>query len=73
MGKVIFWIVFGIVMFLIFSVIFVGTAIYSVILVRTSKKKWVRGKSMPEDAMYSKLFDEGQAWRETHLDAKKDV
>ncbi|MBR4767392.1 MAG: hypothetical protein IK088_00265, partial [Lachnospiraceae bacterium] len=59
---------FGVLPFFILSLI-----LYRVLLVRTDKKKWVRGMSMPDNEEYAKLFRDGQVWREAHLDRKKDV
>lgn len=60
--------VFGILPFPI-----LGLVLYEMILVRTSKKIWNRGPSMPSDVEYSRLYDEGQVWRTAHLSAKEDV
>lgn len=73
MGKVIFWIIFAVVLFSIFMLLLTGWIIYSIILVRTSKKKWQRGPAWPDDPQYKALFAEGQAWREKNLAYKKDV
>ena len=59
---------FGIVSLLILSYI-----LYSVLLVRTSKKKWQRGPSMPEVPEYKKLYDCGADWRLRNASKKEDV
>lgn len=42
--------------------------IYRVLLVRSSKDKWTRACSMPEDEQYQKMYDESLQWRENYKD-----
>lgn len=50
-----------------------GWILYSILLVRTSKKKWVRGASMPEDPEYAAMFREGERWRNDNALSMREV
>lgn len=70
------WIVIllgAVLLFGVLPVFLLGWILYTKLLVRTSKKIWNRGMSMPSDPEYYALFEEGQAWRTAHLDQKEDV
>ena len=63
----------GILAFLgIFWLILFGEVLYHILLVRTTKKKWLRGPSM-DDPKYMKLYKLGEAWREEHLSCIRQV
>lgn len=47
--------------------------IYSVLLVRTSKKKWGRDVDLPDDEEYCGMYQEGLDWGELYSDYKRDV
>ena len=57
----------------IFWLILFGEVLYHILLVRTTKKKWQRGPSMPDDKNYMKLYTYGEAWRKAHLSSMRDV
>ena len=57
----------------IFWLILFGEVLYHILLVRTTKKKWQRGPSMPDDKNYMKLYTYGEAWRKAHLSNMRDV
>lgn len=50
-----------------------SSIIYTKLLVRTSKKKWGRECSIPEDVEYKRMFDIGIEWDRTYGDCKKTV
>lgn len=60
--------VFGVLPFLI-----LGAVLWSKLLVRTSKKKWGRFCSIPDDAEYRRMFDIGIAWDRQYAAYKKPV
>ena len=47
--------------------------IYFKILVRTSKTKWPRGCSDPNDALTAAMYAEGMSWAEAHAAEKREV
>ena len=50
-----------------------SSIIYTKLLVRTSKKKWGRECSIPDDEEYRRMFDIGIAWNDAHKDCKTDA
>jgi len=60
--------VFGVLPFLI-----LGAVLWSKLLVRTSKKKWGRECSIPDDEEYRRMFDIGIEWDERYAAYKKPV
>jgi len=50
-----------------------SSIIYTKLLVRTSKKKWGRECSIPDDEEYRRMFDIGIAWNDAHKDRKTDA
>ena len=50
-----------------------SSIIYTKLLLRTSKKKWARECSIPEDEEYRRMFDIGIEWDLTYGDCKKQV
>ena len=59
-------------LFVIAPNLLIASVVYLVTLVRTKKSKWVRGPA-GDEPVYNEMFRQGQAWREQHLDVKKDV
>lgn len=47
--------------------------LYSVLLVRTSKKKWGRECSIPDDEEYKRMFDIGIEWDRRYASCKQSV
>ncbi|MBQ9248003.1 MAG: hypothetical protein IJ171_05390, partial [Ruminococcus sp.] len=47
--------------------------LYSVLLVRTSKKKWGRECSIPDDEEYKRMFDIGIEWDRRYASCKQPV
>ncbi|WP_407383651.1 alpha/beta hydrolase [Ruminococcus sp.] len=47
--------------------------LYAVLLVRTSKKKWGRECSIPDDEEYQRMFDIGIAWDQQYASYKHPV
>ncbi len=70
-----------IVAFLVISTIFglvgvpyiVAKKVYTMQLVRTSKEKWGKGCSAPDNVEQVRMFDEGEAWFEENKDYGIDV
>ena len=60
--------VFGVLPFLI-----MGAVLWSKLLVRTSKKKWGRECSIPDDEEYRRMFDIGIAWDAQYAACKRPV
>ncbi|MBQ7474466.1 MAG: alpha/beta fold hydrolase [Clostridia bacterium] len=57
----------------LFPVLVMSYVLYSVLLVRNSKKKWGRECSIPDDEEYRRMFDEGLAWEEKWREKKTVV
>ena len=71
-----FWIwiiIIAVIVFGIFPLPILGFYLYSVLLVRTSKKKWGRECSIPDDEEYKRMFDIGIAWDEQYASRKQPV
>lgn len=49
-----------------------GWILYSILLVRTSKKKWAHGPS-EHDPEYDVMYGEALAWRDAHMDRMQKV
>ena len=61
----IFWIIAAAVFFFgVLPVLILSSIIYTKLLIRTSKKKWGRECSIPEDEEYLRMFNEGIKWDE---------
>lgn len=68
------WIIIIVVLLLVIvPVPLLSYVLYSVLLVRTSPKKWGRECSIPDDAEYKGMFDVGMAWFEKNKQYKRDV
>lgn len=68
------WWVIGILGFvLVFLPTLMSCIIYTVLLIRTSPKKWTRTCSFPEDEEYVRLYEEGLRWGEKHKDRIQEV
>lgn len=65
-------VVFGVLSLLI-PPFFLARKKYRELLVRTSKDKWIRHCSWPEDEEQSEMYVRGEKWAEEHKDVKKDV
>ena len=69
-----FWILLGAFLFLfLIPTMILSWILYSVLLRRTSPKKWGRECSIPDDEEYRRMFDIGMAWEETHRACKREV
>ena len=66
------WIAIGVLaalmIFGILPVLAMSSVLYSILFVRTSKKKWNRECSIPDDEEYKRMFDIGLAWGEKYKD-----
>ena len=70
-----------IVVFILFSIIFgivgvpaiVAKKVYEAQLVRTSKDKWGKGCSAPDNEEQVRMFNEGEAWFEENKEYGIDV
>lgn len=60
-------------LFVLFPLIFLSLVLYRVLLTRTSRKKYDRSCSMPEDPEYKALFDQALAWRAEYADRIREV
>ena len=73
----VFLIVFGVVMFTALSLFvppfFTARKKYYELLVRTSKDKWIRHCSWPEDEEQSEMYRRGEKWAEQYAGNKVDV
>ncbi|MBR4761685.1 MAG: alpha/beta hydrolase [Clostridia bacterium] len=70
----IFWIIAAAVFFFgVLPVLILSSIIYTKLLIRTSKKKWGRECSIPEDEEYLRMFNEGIKWDEKYRDKKIQV
>ncbi|WP_405344703.1 alpha/beta hydrolase [Ruminococcus sp.] len=71
-----FWIWIIIIAVIVFGILplpILGFYLYSALLVRTSKKKWGRECSIPDDEEYKRMFDIGIAWDEQYASRKQPV
>lgn len=67
-------IVVGAFLFLfLFPTMILSSIIYTKLLVRTSKKKWGRECSIPDDEEYKRMFDLGLQWDDEYKDRKTEV
>ena len=74
MGKtVILIVVLVVIIFGVLPLVGLPLILYSVLLVRTSKKKWARECSILEDEEYKRMFDIGMAWGEENASKKTEV
>ena len=69
------WIAVLVLMFgFVLPEIILAGVIYTVLLVRTTKKKWGREvKLPPNDDEYEGMYKEGLEWGELYADYKRDV
>ena len=71
-----FWIwiiILAVIFFVILPIPVLSYVLYSILLVRTSPKKWGRECSIPEDEEYKRMFDIGIAWDEQYKQYKQPV
>ena len=67
------WIVIAIIILGILPLPILAYYLYSVLLVRTSKKKWGRECSIPDDEEYKRMFDIGIEWEKQYHSYKQPV
>ncbi len=67
------WILIIVLVGFVIPEIVLAGVIYSVLLVRTSKKKWGRDVDLPDDEEYIGMYREGLEWGELYSDYKRDV
>ncbi|MCR5653289.1 MAG: lysophospholipase [Ruminococcus sp.] len=68
------WIAIAAVFFLlILPMILIAVVLYLILFVRTSKNKWGRVCSFPEDEEYSKMYDTGLEWGKKYEQHKTPV
>lgn len=58
---------------LIISPFIAAGIIYTILLVRTSKKKWIRKCSWPDDPEYASMYEQALQWGETYSSHIRDV
>ncbi|MBQ3266095.1 MAG: alpha/beta hydrolase [Ruminococcus sp.] len=71
-----FWIWIIIIAVIVFGILplpVLGFYLYSVLLVRTSPKKWGRECSIPDDEEYKRMFDIGIEWEKKYSSHKQPV
>ena len=73
MGSWIWIVILCVLFFVILPAPILSYVLYSILLVRTSPKKWGRECSIPEDEEYKRMFDIGIEWYENNKAHKKDV
>lgn len=73
MNPVIKWILIILLIQAIFMIFLTTTIIYCVLLVKTSKKKWTRSCSMPEDEECVRMYRIGEEWMEENRPCLEDV
>ncbi|MBO7519234.1 MAG: hypothetical protein J6T73_00505 [Clostridia bacterium] len=70
----IYLIIAGVIFFFgLLPVLILSSVIYTKLLVRTSKKKWGRECSIPEDEEYLRMFNIGMEWDEKYRTRKTPV
>ena len=67
------WILIAVFVFGILPWPILAYYLYSVLLVRTSKKKWGRECSIPDDEEYKRMFDIGIEWEKQYASHKQPV
>ena len=67
------WIVLFVFLFAVLPIPVLSYIIYSILLVRTSGKKWGRECSIPDDEEYKRMFDIGIQWNEQNKECKQEV
>ena len=71
--QILIWILLGVAAFLLFFELVVAGVIYSVLLVRTSPKKWPRDVKLPDDEEYKNMYYEGLDWGKFYEDYRREV
>ena len=71
--QILIWILVGIAAFIVFSELLIAGVIYTVLLVRTSKKKWDRDVKLPDDEEYKGMYYESLEWGKLYEDYKREV
>lgn len=67
------WILIGVLAFIVVSELTIAGVIYTILLVRTSKKKWGRDVKLPDDDEYKGMYYEGLEWGREYADYSRDV
>ena len=67
------WIVIAVIILGLLPLPILAYYLYSVLLVRTSKKKWGRECSIPDDEEYKRMFDIGIEWEKQYHSQKQPV
>ena len=73
MGFWIWIIIIAVVVLGVLPIPVLSYILYSILLVRTSPKKWGRECSIPDDEEYKRMFDIGIAWDEQYKQYKQPV
>ena len=66
--QILIWILVGLAAFGVFSELLIAGVIYTVLLVRTSKKKWDRDVKLPDDEEYRGMYRESLEWGKLYED-----
>ena len=67
------WVLLGIFVLAILPTFVISSIIYTVLLVRTSDKKWGRECSIPDDEEYLRMFELGLEWDRQYGANKREV
>ncbi len=67
------WVLLGVFVLLILPTFVISSIIYTVLLVRTNKKKWGRTCSIPDDEEYLRMFEIGIEWDKEYAAYKREV
>lgn len=71
--EILIRVLFGVAAFIVLSELLIAGVIYTVLLVRTSKKKWARDVKLPDDEEYRGMYYEGLEWGKLYEDYKRGV
>ena len=70
------WIVYVIIalaLIVLVPLLGIPAIVYRILLVRTSKDKWGRSMSMPDDGEYAEMYRRGLVWGQENAGRKRDV
>ena len=71
--QILIWILVGLAALSVIFELLIAGVIYTVLLVRTSKKKWDRDVKLPDDEEYKEMYYESLEWGKLYEDYKREV
>ena len=71
--QILIWILVGLAALSVIFELLIAGVIYTVLLVRTSKKKWDRDVKLPDDEEYKGMYYESLEWGKLYEDYKREV